>query len=96
MEWNNDVTRQAFTTQRLFETVFKGYNMMGIRGMDAREIYPKSVIGWARRKLARITKASGFVAVPFERAKNYETLVLVPGDKAIRFGRLSTAETVSK
>lgn len=90
MEWNNDVTRQAFTTQQLFETIFKGYNMMGIRGMDSREIYPNSVIGWARRKLARITKASGFVAVPFERTQNYETLVLMPSKKAAHFGKLSS------
>jgi FkbM family methyltransferase len=89
MEWNNDVTRSAFTMQRLFETVFKGYSIMGIRGMDAREIYPKSVMGWARRKLARITKAGGFVAVPFERTQNYETLVLVPSKKAAQFARLS-------
>jgi FkbM family methyltransferase len=89
MEWNNDVTRKAFTVQRLFETVFAGYDIMGIRGMDAREIYPKNLMGWIRRKLARITKASGFVAVPFERTQNYETLVLVPGRKAAHFGRLS-------
>jgi hypothetical protein len=94
MEWNNDVTRQAFTTQRLFETVFKGYDIMGIRGMDAREIYPKNLMGWIRRKLARITKASGFVAVPFERTQNYETLVLVPNKKAVHFERLSAAHGV--
>ncbi len=61
---------------------------MGIRGMDAREIYPKTVIGWARRKWARMTKASGFMAVPFERDKNFETLVLIRVNKVTRFDRL--------
>jgi len=89
MEWNNDVTRHAFTSQRLFETVFNGYTILGIRGLDSREIYPKSIVGWARRKWARITKADGFVAVRFEPAKNFETLVLIPRNKASTLARLA-------
>lgn len=38
MEWNNDITRNAFMEQRLFETVFIDYAIMGIRGLDAREL----------------------------------------------------------
>ena len=92
MEWNNDITRNAFTKQRLFETVFEGYSIAGIRGLDSRELYPKSIAGWARRKLARLTKASGFVAVPFEREKNFETLVLMPPKQVGKLPKLSSAQ----
>ena len=92
MEWNNDITRRAFTEQRLFETVFEGYSIAGIRGLDSRELYPKSIAGWARRKLARLTKASGFVAVPFEREKNFETRVLVPPKQVGKLPKLSAAK----
>ena len=92
MEWNNNITRSAFTEQRLFETVFEGYSIVGIRGLDSRELYPKSIAGWARRKLARLTRASGFVAVPFEREKNFETLVLVPAKQVGNLSRLSAAQ----
>ncbi len=92
MEWNNDVTRRAFTEQRFFETVFEGYSIVGIRGLDSRELHPKGIAGWARRKLARLTKASGFVAVPFERERNFETLVLVPPKQVGKLPRLSAAQ----
>jgi FkbM family methyltransferase len=91
MEWNNDVTRAAFKARQLFETVFRGYAVFGVRGREARELYPKSVLGWARRKLARLAKARGFVAVAFEPEKNFETLVLMPRTRLDQYPKLAGA-----
>ena len=89
MEWNNDVTRQAFAKKSIFNTIFEGYTLIGARSKDARELFPKNVLGWAGRKLARITNARGFVAVLFEDEKSFETLVLVPQAKLKMLERLS-------
>lgn len=78
MEWNNDVTRQAFAALSIFRTIFNGYSVIGIRSKDARELFPSNPLGWAGRKIARLTNARGFVAVPFEEERSFETLVLVP------------------
>jgi FkbM family methyltransferase len=88
MEWNNDVTRNAFAQQSLFDTVFSGYSRVGTRGYDARELYPKNTMGWLRRKYARLTKAKGFASVPFDPTRNFETLVLVPHAKQHDFKKL--------
>jgi Methyltransferase FkbM domain len=89
MEWNNDVTRQAFAEKALFTTIFKGYNLVGVRGTDARELFPKNALGWFRKKLARLAKARRFVAVRFEEEENFETLVLLPRAKAKLLERFS-------
>ena len=85
MEWNNDVTRDSFAKNSIFETIFRNYVLVGVRGKDARELFPKNVMGWARRKLARLTGTRGFVAVPFEKERNFETLVLMPRAKGKMF-----------
>ena len=89
MEWNNDVTRRAFAEKLIFDTIFKGYTLIGVRSKDARELFPKNALGWISRKFARIINARGFVAVPFEVEKNFETLVLVPRAKLKMLERLS-------
>ena len=89
MEWNNDVTRRNFAEKSIFDTIFQNYTLIGVRGKDARELFSKNVMGWVGRKLARIAGTRGFVAVPFERESNFETLVLMPRAKAKTFEKLS-------
>jgi FkbM family methyltransferase len=80
MEWNNDATKNSFYELGLFKGLLNEYNCIGLREVEAKELFDKTVFGWFKRKFARIANKN-FRLVKFVPSQNYENIVLIHRSK---------------
>ncbi len=81
MEWTDPLTIQRFADMGLWKSLFSDYRVFVLGSNYDREYRRGEPLAFLRRKLCRLIKPRSLVLYPFNPARLYKNLLLVPPEK---------------